>query len=107
MFPLLLNIIVSFVEMDFTQLEFKIKSAVSGIGAILSIVSNVPVLVLLLTNRRLQEDIATRAIASLAVADLGIGAIAPMISTILRSRGLEASAPQGLINFCGCVYNTT
>jgi len=107
MFPLLLNIIVSFVEMDFTQLEFKIKSAVSGIGAILSIVSNVPVLVLLLTNRRLQEDIATRAIASLAVADLGIGAIAPMISTIIGSHGQEYIAPQGLLTLYGCVHNTT
>src|SRR6218665_1209464 len=98
---------VSFVEMDFTQAEFNVKSALSGTGAILSIVSNIPVLVLLLTSRRLQEDIATRAIASLAVADLGIGAVAPMISTILGSRGLEFHAPQGLINFCGCVYNTT
>src|SRR6218665_3387315 len=103
----LLNRIVFFVEMDFTQSEFNVKSAVSGIGAILSIVSNVPVLVLLLTNRRLQEDIATRAIASLAVADLGIGAVVPMISTILGSRGLEYSAPQGLLTFYGCVHNTT
>ena len=90
--------------MDFSQSEFNVKSAVSGIGAILSIASNVPVLVLLLTSRRLQEDIATRAIASLTVADLGIGAIAPMISAIIGSHGLEYRAHQGLLVFYGCVH---
>ena len=93
--------------MDFTESEFNIKSAVSGIGAILSIVSNVPVLVLLLTSRRLQEDIATRAIASLAVADLGSGAVVPIISAIIGSHFLEFNAPQGLLTFYGCVYMTT
>ena len=94
------------IEMNLTQFEFNVKSAVSGIGAILSIASNVPVFFLLLTSRRLQEDIATRAIASLAVADLGMETIAPMISAIIGSQGLDYRAPQGLLTFYGCVFTT-
>src|SRR6218665_2084969 len=92
--------------MNLTQFEFNVKSAVSGIGAILSIASNAPVFFLLLTSRRLQEDSTTRAIASLAVADLGMETIAPMISAIIGSQGLDYRAPQGLLTFYGCVFTT-
>lgn len=93
--------------MEFTQSEFYGKSAVSAVGSVLSIVCNVPVFVLLLKSRRLQEDIATRAVASLAVADLGMGAVVPMISAIIGSRGLGFRPPQGLLTFYGCVSTAT
>lgn len=93
-------------------MEVDARAVVPSAVAILNVLSNVPAFVLLVSSRKLKEDIASRAFASLFLADLGMGGLGSTISAAIAwtggaREGRETDLSPALTALHGCVFATT
>lgn len=83
------------------------RAIVPSLVAVANFISNVPAFVLLVSSRKLKKDIATGPVASLFLADIGMGGVGPIISAGVAWRGPNYKLSRGLTALLGSVFTTT
>lgn len=86
--------------------DVDVRAIVPSLVAVANFLSNVPAFVLLVSSRKLKKDISTGPVASLFLADIGMGGVGPMISAGVAWRGPDYKLSRGLTALLGCVFTS-